>query len=438
VLQRLETEVSKPEILLNRSEDNRRNELATLAKDCRRVVSVLSQILEKYNALSEEKRSVTKLWQRVRFGNGEMLDLEKIRSELATYTQAMTLFLNLFSIGSQWKVEAYMNSHGEELREIKHSFHWVTASMQASSHEEKSILTSYAEDDKAVWKAFRRELIKEGVSSRLLEKHKKTIKRYVMELGERGVLDELVQEEMEMEMEMEMENCDISTIQHSNPDLGEGPNTEATHRTEAPSISSTDAEDVLHLDDLDQATMEIRVDTNFVSNSESFAGEPSSTNSSTIVLSDVANNGKTSEPEALCGSSPSLPSDGRVYSKDSRRKKDGCRYGGTESWVQDHSDAPPSPDAAPLVDRDPADDTIADDTERRNMRSTCPGRLPVKSENPVNEAQVGPLLPELYPKHPLAELASSSSIPTSQSRARYQAYVEDVMDEDFAVGAHPN
>jgi hypothetical protein len=174
--------------------------------------------------------------------------------------------------------------------------------------------------DKAVWKAFRRELIKEGVPSRLLEKHKKTIKRYVMELSERGgVLDELVQEEMEMKMEME--NYDISTIQHSNPDLGEGPNTEVTQSMEAPSISPTEAEDVLHLDDLDQATMEISVDTNFISNSESFAGEPSSTNSSSIVLSDVANIGKTSEPEALHGSSPSLPSDGRVHSTGSRRKK---------------------------------------------------------------------------------------------------------------------
>jgi hypothetical protein len=151
VLPRLEAEVSKPEFLLNRSEDNRRNELATLAKDYRRVVSVLSQILKKYNALSEEKRNVTKLWQRVRIWNGEMLGLEKIRSELATYTQAMTLFLNLLSIGSQGKVEAYMNSHGEELREIIHSLHWVTASMQASSNEEKSILTSYVEDDEAVW-----------------------------------------------------------------------------------------------------------------------------------------------------------------------------------------------------------------------------------------------------------------------------------------------
>jgi hypothetical protein len=446
VLQRLESEVSKEESLLNRSEDNRKNELATLAKDCQRVLRVLSQILEKYNALSEEKRSVTKLWQRVRFGNGEMQDLGKIRSELATYTQAMTLFLNLLSIGSQGKVEAYMDSHGEELREIKHSLHWVTASMQASSHEEKSILTSYAEDDKAVWKAFRRELIKEGVSSRLLEKHKKTIKRYVMELGERGILDEMVQEEAEMNLE----SCDISTIQESNPHLGEGPDAEATVSKEAPTMSSTESEDIVHLDDVDQETIKISLDANFVSKSKSFADESSSTNSSTILLSDVANNGKTAKAEVLRDSSPSVPADGRAYSNDFKYKKGGRnaheKYGGQymqaagrryepahpdvlnksepfadrqtrqyssgmDSSLQDDSDAPPPPEDAPLAEGDLADHTIADDMDKEQ---------------------------ELLSKCNITELTHSTSIPTSPTRARYQAYVENVMDEDFAVGAHPN
>lgn len=190
VLQRVEGEVLKPESILNKTEDNRRRELARLARHCERVLKVLEQILDKYNALPNEKRSAMKLWQRVKFGNGEMLDLGKIRSELATHTQALNMFLNLLSIGSQGKVEKYMDSHGEDLREIKDSLHWVTASMQASSHEEKSILTTYAEDDKAIWKTFRRELIKEGFSSRLLDEHKRAIKEYVIELGERGALDE--------------------------------------------------------------------------------------------------------------------------------------------------------------------------------------------------------------------------------------------------------
>jgi hypothetical protein len=190
VLQRVEVEVSKPESILNKTEDNRRRELARLARHCERVLKVLEQILDKYNALPDEKRSVTKLFQKVKFGNGEMLDLGNIRSELATHTQALNMFFNLLSIGSQGTVEKYMDSHGEELREIKHSLHWVTASMQARSHEEMSVLTTYGEDDKAIWKAFRRELLEEGFSSQVLDKHRRTIKKYVMELGERGALDE--------------------------------------------------------------------------------------------------------------------------------------------------------------------------------------------------------------------------------------------------------
>jgi hypothetical protein len=138
-----------------------------------------------------------------------------------------------------------------------------------------------------------------------------------MEFGERGFLDEVVQEEAEMNLE----SCDISTIQDSNPHLGEGPDAEAILSKEAPTMSSTESEDVVHLDDVDQETMKISLDTNFVSKSESLADESSSTNSSTILLFNVANNGKTAEAEVLCGSSPSVPADGRAYSNDPRYKK---------------------------------------------------------------------------------------------------------------------
>ncbi|KAH8769741.1 hypothetical protein BGZ57DRAFT_733128, partial [Hyaloscypha finlandica] len=189
VLRRLEIEVSKPNSILTRSEDSldRREELAQLSGDCKRVLRVLHGILEKYNALSEEKRSVTKLWKRVQFGNGEMLDLAELRVKIATNTSALTLFLNLLSIGSQGKVESYMESQGDELREMRRSLNWITASMQAKSPKvgEGSILTTYAGDDKAIWKDFRRELIKEGFSSGVLQRHKETIKDYVMELGDR-------------------------------------------------------------------------------------------------------------------------------------------------------------------------------------------------------------------------------------------------------------
>ncbi|KAL2073606.1 hypothetical protein VTL71DRAFT_10932 [Oculimacula yallundae] len=191
VLRRLQVEISKPDSILNNTSDNRRNELGTIARDCRRVLNVLSRVLEKYNALSDEKRSVTKLWKQVRFGNGEMQDVAKMRSAVATYTQVITMFLNLLAMGELGEIGRYMESHGEELRDIKQSLHWVVATAQVRSGEEKSVLTTYTEDDKGVWREFRRELIREGFSSETLRKYKKTIQSYVLELGKRGALDEL-------------------------------------------------------------------------------------------------------------------------------------------------------------------------------------------------------------------------------------------------------
>jgi hypothetical protein len=119
VLKRLEKEVSKPQSILNSGDDDRRNELATLASNCKGVTNVLLQILEKYNALSEEKRRVTKLWKKVRFGNGEMQDLSAIRLQLSAHTNAITLFLNLLSINSHGNVEQYMSLQFRELRNIR-------------------------------------------------------------------------------------------------------------------------------------------------------------------------------------------------------------------------------------------------------------------------------------------------------------------------------
>jgi hypothetical protein len=134
----------------------------------------------------------------VKFGNGEMQDLDEIRSELATYTQAITLSLNLVGLSRQGKVERYMENHGDELREIKASLNWATAKFQVRegpTHGERSTLSSYVGDNE-VWKMFKRELIHDGFSSQVLGRHKETIKKYVMELGERGVLDDVVPDQV--------------------------------------------------------------------------------------------------------------------------------------------------------------------------------------------------------------------------------------------------
>ncbi|KAH6678687.1 hypothetical protein B0J14DRAFT_328599 [Halenospora varia] len=189
VLRRLYLEVSKSDSIPNHSSDSRWKELIELAGNCQEVLDVLKKIFEKYNALSEEKRSVKKVWQKVKFGNGEMKNLGEFRSELATYTQAITICLNLLAVSEREKIGKYMEDHSEKLREVKRGLHWITADIQAKSKVEGSVLTNYTGDDRKVWREFRRGLVEEGFKSEFLKKHKKTIIDYVVELGQIGALD---------------------------------------------------------------------------------------------------------------------------------------------------------------------------------------------------------------------------------------------------------
>jgi hypothetical protein len=105
--------------------------------------------------LYPKQRSIAKLWQRVKLGNGEMQDLSKIRLQLVTYTSAITIFIHALSLGSQGKVKEYMTLQGGELQSMRRSLDWIVASLQASNgNAEGSILTYYTDDDQGIWRDF--------------------------------------------------------------------------------------------------------------------------------------------------------------------------------------------------------------------------------------------------------------------------------------------
>lgn len=123
--------------------------------------------------------------------NGKMTDLAEMRGKLTYYTSAMSLFLNMVSVGTIGKVDRQMTNAGGDLKEIKVAVNSITAQlMSKSTRHEGSILTAYAGDDRAIWKEFRRELLDDGFSSEVIRKHKGLIKAYIEELGSRGLLDE--------------------------------------------------------------------------------------------------------------------------------------------------------------------------------------------------------------------------------------------------------
>ena len=208
VLRRLEHEIEKPETAFNgvRSGESDNEELQVIVNGCRRVLNILDQILTKYNALGEQERSGRKLWQKIKFGNGKMADIAEMRAKLTYYTSAMSLFLNMVSMGTMGRVERQMNDTGGDLKEIKAAVNGITAHLMSSNNRhEGSVLTAYADDDRAVWKEFRRELLGDGFSSSVIRKHKRLIKAYIEELGSRGLFDE------DPNMDVEEHCCDVDS-----------------------------------------------------------------------------------------------------------------------------------------------------------------------------------------------------------------------------------
>jgi len=193
-LRRLNRELSNPDSILNRAGDERREELDELGSGCEQVLDAMHTVVTKYNLLPEEARSGKQLWQKFKFGNGEMLDLAQVRQKLSAHTSAITMSVNLCSLSSQGRVEKELNAVGGDLAGVRAKVNWIAANMTAKNGDE-SVWTSHTNDDKRFWRELRRELINEGYSSSVIHKHKHLLKSYVEELGQRGVFDHETDEE---------------------------------------------------------------------------------------------------------------------------------------------------------------------------------------------------------------------------------------------------
>ncbi|KAI4185172.1 MAG: hypothetical protein L6R41_004281 [Letrouitia leprolyta] len=197
VLNRLQLEIASSESSIGRRESYRR-ELAAVAAGCQDVLTQLDKILVKYNALSEQERSVRRLWKKIRFGNGVVADVAELRSRVTYYTSALSLLLNLVSVGTIGTVEKKMDEAGGDLRDIRAAVNKITAHLLATEGQEGSVLTTYTNDDRDAWRELRRELVKDGFHDSIVRRHMDTIMAYVKELGSRGILDDIKVDENDM------------------------------------------------------------------------------------------------------------------------------------------------------------------------------------------------------------------------------------------------
>src|SRR5450432_1552677 len=131
VLQRVQDETENPESLLNRADEARRTDVRNQVAGCGRILRLIDSVLTKYNTLGEDRRSGKRLWHKIKFGNGEMQDLSDIRLKLSTHASAITMTLNLISLGSQGRMETELSRQGGNMQGIRESINWITAKLAA-------------------------------------------------------------------------------------------------------------------------------------------------------------------------------------------------------------------------------------------------------------------------------------------------------------------
>ena len=102
----------------------------------------------------------------------------------------MLFYLNLISMSTVGKIERRMDRDGGVLRDIKIAVEKKTAHTAFNGDLEGSTFTAYPDDDTGFWRSLRRDLIKEGLPSAAIHKNKHLIKKYIKELGARGILDD--------------------------------------------------------------------------------------------------------------------------------------------------------------------------------------------------------------------------------------------------------
>jgi hypothetical protein len=255
VLKRLRRELANSDSFLNRAEDDRRQDLNGLGHGCERILTLTNSIVNKYNALPEDKRNGKKSWPKEKFQNGEMQDLAEIRRKLSAHTAAISMCLDLCSSRGQGRIEKQLRNLGE-LEGIRE-----TAANMTARTGDGTVWTSYKDDDSAFWKKLRRELVKKGYRSSVLSKHERLIREYVEELGRQGVFDQkddAQADNVNMDDErMEDVKIENAKIEHAKVEGAEATAKEAENVEEDEDAEDLDVEDAAATADLEPKDTEM-------------------------------------------------------------------------------------------------------------------------------------------------------------------------------------
>ena len=185
-LRKVESEAQSTDSLLSGNGGDH-TELATIADNCKVVVVELNRIVTKFKSLGSSR---SKNWHRIQLAHTHHRNL---RTRLTTNTQILSTYLNTIGIVTLARVEKHTQQVPEiaetvkrverELQDMTRAIDQRAAEVRAGRRE-ASILSTYSNDDKDVWKQFRRDLISAGFKSARVHKYSGQLQSYLKTLQE--------------------------------------------------------------------------------------------------------------------------------------------------------------------------------------------------------------------------------------------------------------
>ena len=204
ILSRLAIEVRQPTSLLLHH-DHDLGSLQKITFDCDEIVTELEELVTKYKSLGTNYR---RNWDRLMLGN---TDVNRLREKLQRQISLLDSYLNVLGISSQGRVEA-------NIQDMKKTMDHLAAELRTGRYE-GSVMTTYENDEKEVWRLFRRELISAGFRSDKTHRAKHQLRTYLRRMNDAGLLDEDAPEEIE-----DLLSAAIASTQASTPTSSPAPN----------------------------------------------------------------------------------------------------------------------------------------------------------------------------------------------------------------------
>ena len=179
VLERLTTELEEHGVPDHRKNRRKNRELRHIVWNCHEVLQTLQRLVTKYTSLGATRK---RLMDRFRFARE---NLEPIRQKLIFHITVTNAYINTMGLSVLRRLERQGDQFPQIIEAIEHY-----AAENRTGRREGSVLTTYSNDEKEIWKQFRRELISDGFNSELIRTYSSEIKAFVMMLARDGRLEE--------------------------------------------------------------------------------------------------------------------------------------------------------------------------------------------------------------------------------------------------------